>query len=191
MSLYWNAKPQDEPCKHCINPGMGPGKISSIGSAKGCPIIEQQAWFRREIQLNKMDKVRVTGPLEAWQRRLMSKSTELAATVLVLIRAERPDIHTTAPINSTYNQKLAPAGPAKRLHCCFSAGGVFSHCLSASLIYKTLLYVVDTGWIIATSCMKSQKYNTNSTSVCLSQCKVCDFRFLTGLVTARNEGINH
>lgn len=185
MSLYWNAKPQDEPC------GIGSGKISSIGWAKGCPNTEQQAWFRQEIQLNKTDKVRVTSPLEAWQCRLMSKSTELAATVLVLIRAERPDIHTTAPINSTYNQKLAPGGPAKPPHCCFSAGGVFSHCLSASLIYKTLLYVVDTCWIIATSCIWSQKYNTNSTSVCLSLYKVCDFRFLSGLVTARNEGINH
>lgn len=41
----------------------------------------------------------------------MSKSIEQAATGLVMIQVEQADIHTAAPINSSYNQ--TPAGPVK------------------------------------------------------------------------------
>lgn len=50
----------------------------------------------------------------------MSKCSEQAAAVVVMIQSEQADIHTTAPISSSYNQTLALGGPVKP--ACLSLG---------------------------------------------------------------------
>ena len=81
----------------------------------------------------------------------MLKSAEQTATVLVIIRVKWADIHTTAPISTSYNQTLTLGGPVKM--ACFTLGPAAAHphaavtarCSSpaaASLHYKEVLSVM-------------------------------------------------
>lgn len=56
----------------------------------------------------------------------MSKCSEQAAAVVVMIQREQADIHTTAPISSSYNQTLALGGPAQ-LTCLSLSPAVHVH----------------------------------------------------------------